>query len=506
MKNFRNIINIILLLFSSIILMLISWYKVYFSEIGLEQLLFHLMVPLEGTDSNVFKEFFIYSNFYIMLTVVILIIVSIYQSRLFRHQYSIIINTKFINKTKNLIWKIKDDRNYLFVFTLLIFISTIVYSFQTLEVKAYIMNNLHDSKIIEEYYVDPRNVELTFPKQKQNLIYIYLESMESTYSNMEAKYVNESNLIPNLTSYATNNINFSSNDTVGGALPIYGTGWTIAGMVAQTAGIPIKIPIDGNSLGNYESFLPGAYSLGEILEKEGYNELVLFGSEGSFGGRDSYFLQHGNYKIYDYQSAIENEIIPDDYFVNWGIEDLKLFEIAQEEITKLSKFDEPFYFTMLTADTHFPYGYQDETCGIGKTDSLYANSVMCSDQKVADFIKWIKKQDFYKNTTIIISGDHLLMGNYLYTDAIIDGRTIYNVIINSKVTTDNTKNRIFTTMDMYPTTLASLGVEIKGDRLGLGTNLFSNKPTLPEEIGYDYLNEELEKKSSYYNKHILAKE
>ena len=36
------------------------------------------------------------------------------------------------------------------------------------------------------------------------------------------------------------------------------------------------------------------------------------------------------------------------------------------------------------------------------------------------------------------------------------------------------KNRDFSTLDFFPTTLASLGVQIEGDRLGLGTNLFSN--------------------------------
>ena len=37
-------------------------------------------------------------------------------------------------------------------------------------------------------------------------------------------------------------------------------------------------------------------------------------------------------------------------------------------------------------------------------------------------------------------------------------------------------------MDMFPTTLASLGAVIDGDRLGLGTNLFSDKPTLAENL------------------------
>lgn len=60
------------------------------------------------------------------------------------------------------------------------------------------------------------------------------------------------------------------------------------------------------------------------------------------------------------------------------------------------------------------------------------------------------------------------------------------------------KNRIASTMDMFPTTIAALGGEIEGDRLGLGTNLFSGRPTLAEELGMDQLNAEVRKNSLFY--------
>ena len=66
------------------------------------------------------------------------------------------------------------------------------------------------------------------------------------------------------------------------------------------------------------------------------------------------------------------------------------------------------------------------------------------------------------------------------------------------------KNREFSTLDMFPTTLASLGVKIKGDRLGLGTNLFSGKETLIEKYGYDYVNEEVLKEAEFYNNKLLG--
>ncbi len=57
---------------------------------------------------------------------------------------------------------------------------------------------------------------------------------------------------------------------------------------------------------------------------------------------------------------------------------------------------------------------------------------------------------------------------------------------------------------MFPTILASIGVDIKGERLGIGTNLFSGKKTIFEEYGVDATNRELEKKSDIYNNTILV--
>lgn len=62
----------------------------------------------------------------------------------------------------------------------------------------------------------------------------------------------------------------------------------------------------------------------------------------------------------------------------------------------------------------------------------------------------------------------------------------------------NANNREFTAMDMFPTVLSALGNEIVGNRLGLGTNLFSDRQTLAEEIGMEFFENELEKYSVFY--------
>ena len=55
---------------------------------------------------------------------------------------------------------------------------------------------------IDDNYVFPSNVELTFPEEKRNLIYIFLESMETTYADKENGGAYDVNYIPELTALA----------------------------------------------------------------------------------------------------------------------------------------------------------------------------------------------------------------------------------------------------------------------------------------------------------------
>lgn len=250
---------------------------------------------------------------------------------------------------------------------------------------------------------------------------------------------------------------------------------------------------------------------GEILRDNGYNTEIMMGSDGTYGGRKQYYETNGDYKVFDVNYAIEQGKMTEEDKVWWGFEDDKLYEWSKEEIAALSKEDKPFNYIMLTADTHFEDGYLGPNVE-SKFDSQYENVHAYSSKCINDFVNWIKKQDFYKDTTIVIVGDHLGMQYDFYQEKINKNtnnnykRTIYNVIINPSIKTMNTKNRQFTSMDIYPTVLASIGVKIEGDRLGLGTNLFSNTPTLVEELGFDYFNSELKKNSSFYNRHIFEED
>ena len=190
----------------------------------------------------------------------------------------------------------------------------------------------------------------------------------------------------------------------------------------------------------------------------------------------------------------------------WGYTDNLLFEYAKDKIEYLAEQNQPFNFTMLTADTHFPDGYLCEEC-TNIWDEQYKNVISCSSKRVGDFIKWLTEQEFYDNTTIVIVGDHLSMqSNFFELEAGQEyEKKVVSIIINPAIKAQNTNYRQYSTIDLYPTTLAALGVTIEGNRLALGTNLFSEEETLIEKYGIQYVNEELKKNSRFYDNNILVK-
>ena len=391
--------------------------------------------------------------------------------------------------------------------SLLLSVFLTVFAAFDVELVEYLFNQNADTDLYEKYYKSPDQVNITFPEEKRNLIYIMLESMETSYLAKEQGGAMEENLIPELYDLAEANLCFSNSASkVGGFHTTKGATWTIGSMVAQTAGIPLKTPTeDVNQYGaSGEDFLPGVTTLTDILHDAGYIQALMVGSDVRFGGRKVYFEQHGMDAIYDLYTARKDGIIPKNYFVWWGMEDLHLFRYAKEKITELAQADAPFAFTMLTVDTHHVGGYQCELCEESKSGESYDQSISCSSRQVAEFVTWIQQQPFYENTTIIIVGDHESMDNGYFARMTDNGyqRLLYNCFINTPVSAKETTNRHFAAVDLFPTTLAAIGCTIDGEHLGLGTNLFSGEKTLTELHGFDRFNNELAKASSYYEEHF----
>lgn len=449
-----------------------AWAFDYFGMSCFEQLIFHLKVPLEGTNTQFIKDWVTKCFLKGLLVAAALRLVFF--------------------------WGFYSQA------ALIGFVLCIIYGLWRIELPQYILNQFRTTDLYDRFYVDGRNVKITFPEKKRNLILLYVESMETTYTSRENGGNYASDLMPEVSALAKENLNFSHQDALGGAHVVAGTGWTTGGLVAQSSGVSLCVPFDCQSFSDETPFLSGAYTLGDVLEKEGYEQEYLIGSNALFGGRKFYYDKHGHYHIFDLDEAKRQGRLPKDYRVFWGYEDEKLFAYAKEEVTRLSQTGKPFNFTMLTVDTHHPYGYVDRNFQAEYPEQL-SSIIRGNSRKIGEFVDWLKQQPFYGDTTVIITGDHLSMAAE-YINGTYDKsyeRTILNAFVNAVPKTKNNKNRQFTSFDMYPTILTAMGARVEGNRLGLGVDLFSGEKTVAEQIGVKKLDEELRKQSAYFKNKIM---
>lgn len=484
------IVSAIILFFANVVLFLTIWLLEQYDSICFDQFLYQIKSSTKGSDSILILSGFLYmGGFGGLLTAFEIFLFCLITGKFPKRQSKGSI-AKFLDKS-------------VLVIAISLFVMSTAFFVYKLDIVPYAVTANTKTQFFEENYVDPSSVNLKFPENKRNLIFIFAESTENTYASLKDDGQFKDNYIPELCDLAKENVNFSNTDGLGGAYSYDGTTWTASGLVAATSGVTVKVPLFTSAYGRVNGYMKGVITLGDILEKNDYNQLILMGSDAEFANRDLYFTQHGKYEILDVNILKEQGRLPKNYDEWWGYEDQKLFTFAKEELIRLSKEDKPFNLTLLTADTHFPNGY---ICGECKNDfeNQYSNVLSCSSSQINKFVEWVKKQPFYENTTIIILGDHLTMDPKFMKN--IDKeyeRTIYNCIINPAVEPLKEKQRQFATFDFYPTTLAALGVEIDGERLGLGTNLFSKEETLTEKYGFEYSNKQIARKSEYYNKEIL---
>lgn len=464
----------LLVLFASILVKTVSWAFSYFGLSSFEQLVFHIKVPLEGTNKRFLVDWFrlCFLWGFVISIIVTLLIIHIFAA----------------------IW-------LCWVWLLM----CIVYSAYKVGLIQYGIHQFQKSDLYEQDYIEVSASTLQAPKKKMNLIHIYLESMETTYALKKDGGDSQENLLPFLTKLTKENISFSNIDQIGGAKVVTGTGWTTGGMIASTAGVPLNFPIYHPFCTPKQAFMNGLVSLGDILEKDGYSNTLMIGSDAAFGGRKSYFDQHGHYDIQDIKRIKEEGWLDENYHVFWGYEDEKLFDFAKRKLSLLAKEDRPFNFEMLTVDTHHPYGYQEK-----KWKSPFAkgisNSIYHTDRLLEDFMTWLKKQPFYKDTLIVIQGDHTSMAaQYIHSnfDQGFD-RRVWNCFIHSQKNPVHSKKREFTTMDLFPTILSGMGYTLSKNGLALGRDLFSDEKTVLEKKGEKVLNLKIQKQSSFYKKKILG--
>ena len=535
-KKVFSIIHVIWLIILTIVLIGSFYLKKEYANETVEEFYFYLTNGVGSSDISVFiiavKEcwwkvllslfifIFVFYDISIKYRLVLLSKKPIVEKKKKKNNnnlYRKIVN-KFKHNNKEIIKNNKDKfqiktiypfnfiRNHRIIFTTIVSIVIFIISLNNIRFFEYIKNNYETSDFIKDNIVMGKPELINLGENNKNLVLIFVESLETTLFTKEQGGDWDYEVIPELYNllHDEDAIYFASNDTSAGMYNISSTGWTTASVVANTSGLPFKIPIGGN---DYKSsnFMAGAYTLGDLLYENGYFNELISGAKTDFGGIQQYFTKHGKYNIID-----ANTMNNYGYKLNyktigaWGINDKTVFDIAKDRLTKLSQEDKPFNETIITIDTHHVNGYKTYYTK-NKYKTQYENVYATTSELIYDFVYWMKNQDWYDDTVVVIIGDHPSMQTQFFQNHDQGLRRRYNVILNSSITTENTKNRSFTALDTFPTIVGAMGGNIKGDYLGLGVNLFSDKPTLIEK--YDFqVSDEIDKKSVFYNNNILGED
>ncbi len=338
---------------------------------------------------------------------------------------------------------------------------------------------------IGHHYRDPKQSDIKGRRTK-NLIYIYLESMETGYRDTK---LFDKNLIEALDADALKGVSFAAYRQAPG------TNYTIAAQVATQCGIPLKVILnnaDGNAQGEQvKSFLHSAHCLGDILREHGYYNVFLQGSSLDFAGQGRFWGQHGFDEVYGTEDLLERGYVPG----GWGVTDDSLFAEAKRILPQLRSRRQPFNLTMALVDTHHTYGILSQTCKSMGYHEL-TGIVECTALMTADFVRYLRVKGYLRNTQVVIVGDHLAMENTVYDKLLKTDRTIFNVFVGEGKFKKNREEILH--FDLLPTVLNFLGFDLSEGRLGLGYSGFGRLPVEPDSKRLEEMQQSLMNQSPSY--------
>ena len=356
-----------------------------------------------------------------------------------------------------------------FIFVMLSF-SLILFNPLTFDIKNIYKINLSE-EISLNSYMD--NSEIRFLKKSKNIIFLYLEQFEKTYT--------DENLFPGLTP----NINRLEKEAISftNIISPYATNWTIAGMVASQCGIPLLTNIIvANNMGGMDKFLISSRCIGDILSERSYNLNYIGGADLDFGGKGNFYRTHG-FKSVQGLTELKGRLIDKNYKSFWGLYDDSLYEINEDRLSNLKVEEKPFGLFTLTLDTHHPNGYIASTC----KNMLYMdgsnpilNSIHCADYMAGKFIDKIIDDKSFKDTVLVVLSDHLAFNNSASSTLNIgDRKNLFYIFSQDHEHQIITKPASM--FDVTPTVLGVMGASIRG--MALGRNLLITDSLVESEIG-----------------------
>lgn len=341
------------------------------------------------------------------------------------------------------------------------------------------------STFYETEFVSPEKTDIVW-KQHKNVVFIALESIEKAYGNPET--FGEA-LTPNITKLEQKYTSFENYHAISGLTH------TIAAITGFTTGLPLFF----TGYTNTDKMI-GAYGIGNIFKKAGYQTWSIFPATGKFSLKARFMKHMGFDTILDGEQIRKDLTNPPSEKPFNGVDDGTLFEYSKPIIQNIVKSKQPYFIFLETINTHLKGYYTDFCRNIGFKQESMQDITKCDDKIIYDFVKWMQKTD--PTAVIILANDHNQhAGSLAKKLKTLNNRPLANVFINTNILSDTT--RPISALDFFPTVVEVAGGEINGCKLGLGTSLSKrceNVKTLRERFPDPELEKKLEQRNDLYYK------
>lgn len=221
------------------------------------------------------------------------------------------------------------------------------------------------------------------------------------------------------------------------------------------------------------------YSLPMILKENGYSTYSFHGNNEEFWSRKEMYPKIG----IDNFISLEDFDYEEQDIVDLGLNDVDFYK---QTVDHLKNVDNPFYSMVISITSHHPYDIPEELIDIELNEehekTLFGNyiqSINYADKAFGQFIQGLKDEGLYKDSVIVIYGDHSglyparsdnkqIMDDYLGEDYRFDEFMNIPLIFhipNSGI--KETNEIVGGEVDIFPTILNLLDIENnKGRRFG----------------------------------------
>lgn len=271
--------------------------------------------------------------------------------------------------------------------------------------------NKSDFTKVQKYIEDNRylapNVKMEGIAKNKNLIVIHLESFQQDLIDLK---INGQPVTPFLNSlYHSNSVYAFSN-----FFNQVGTAKTVdAETMLETSTFGLQTGNFFQTYGPTQTFQAMPAILNQLPEEENktyssYSSAVFHGNVGTFYNRINTYRNMG-YQNFFYQSFFDKTA---QNSTGWGIKDKYLFA---DSIPYLEQLQQPFYVKYLTVTNHEPYtgldkneldpNFKTSNSGLSTVDNYFLTAHYL-DQSIQEFFNYLKQSGLYKNSVIVLYGDH----------------------------------------------------------------------------------------------------